>query len=211
MTDASSSVASFCSTIRRTPPASSRITRPYPVASSTTALSTVAAAPLSRWVRMSRGERVVVQERHVAAEHEDVAREVGDLRERDLDGASRAGNLVLVDDDDLGGDAEHGLGDEVAFVPDDHQDALRVQRPRRVEHMTEQRASADAVQHLGSADFIRVPWPAARMTTASWGSVMFSDMLRRQDSNLDLTAPKAVVLPLHHGGPRPPPAQGAAA
>ena len=29
-------------------------------------------------------------------------------------------------------------------------------------------------------------------------------MLRRQDSNLDLTAPKAVVLPLHHGGPRGP-------
>jgi DNA-binding MarR family transcriptional regulator len=27
-------------------------------------------------------------------------------------------------------------------------------------------------------------------------------MLRRQDSNLNLTAPKAVVLPLHHGGPR---------
>ena len=26
--------------------------------------------------------------------------------------------------------------------------------------------------------------------------------LRHQDSNLDLTAPKAVVLPLHHGGPR---------
>ena len=26
-------------------------------------------------------------------------------------------------------------------------------------------------------------------------------MLRRQDSNLDFTAPKAVVLPLHHGGP----------
>ena len=28
-------------------------------------------------------------------------------------------------------------------------------------------------------------------------------MLRRQDSNLDLTAPKAVVLPLHHSGMRP--------
>ena len=27
-------------------------------------------------------------------------------------------------------------------------------------------------------------------------------MLRLQDSNLDLTAPKAVVLPLHQGGPR---------
>lgn len=27
-------------------------------------------------------------------------------------------------------------------------------------------------------------------------------MLRRQDSNLDLTAPKAVVLPLHHSGMR---------
>src|SRR3954451_24715191 len=33
---------------------------------------------------------------------------------------------------------------------------------------------------------------------------MFSVMLRRQDSNLGLTAPKAVVLPLHHGGPRRP-------
>src|SRR6185312_941630 len=33
-------------------------------------------------------------------------------------------------------------------------------------------------------------------------------MLRRQDSNLVLTAPKAVVLPLHHGGPpRPRPDQ----
>ncbi len=48
---------------------------------------------------------------------------------------------------------------------------------------------------------MRVPWPAARTTIAS---VVFSVMLRRQDSNLDLTAPKAVVLPLHHGGPRPP-------
>src|SRR5690606_34014229 len=28
------------------------------------------------------------------------------------------------------------------------------------------------------------------------------DRLRPQDSNLDLTAPKAVVLPLHQGGPR---------
>ncbi|MCU1534270.1 MAG: hypothetical protein JWR53_751 [Glaciihabitans sp.] len=27
-------------------------------------------------------------------------------------------------------------------------------------------------------------------------------LLRLQDSNLDLTAPKAVVLPLHQGGPR---------
>src|SRR5690349_14634696 len=44
---------------------------------------------------------------------------------------------------------------------------------------------------------MRVPWPAARMMMAR----LFSVMLRRQDSNLDLTAPKAVVLPLHHGGP----------
>ena len=34
--------------------------------------------------------------------------------------------------------------------------------------------------------------------------MVFSVMLRRQDSNLGLTAPKAVVLPLHHGGPRRP-------
>lgn len=32
----------------------------------------------------------------------------------------------------------------------------------------------------------------------------FCVMLRRQDSNLDPAAPKAGVLPLHHGGPRSP-------
>src|SRR6188474_3525330 len=53
---------------------------------------------------------------------------------------------------------------------------------------------------LGSEDFMRVPWPAARTMTARPESKM-SVMLRRQDSNLGLTAPKAVVLPLHHGGP----------
>src|SRR5690606_22823896 len=47
---------------------------------------------------------------------------------------------------------------------------------------------------------MRVPCPAARTMMAS----LFSVMLRRQDSNLDLTAPKAVVLPLHYGGPQPP-------
>ena len=57
---------------------------------------------------------------------------------------------------------------------------------------------------FGSEDFMRVPWPAARTITASAASMVFSVMLRRQDSNLDLTAPKAVVLPLHHGGPRRP-------
>src|SRR3954452_3382613 len=57
---------------------------------------------------------------------------------------------------------------------------------------------------LGRDDFMRVPCPAARTMTASEGSATVSDMLRRQDSNLDLTAPKAVVLPLHHGGPAEP-------
>ena len=47
-------------------------------------------------------EGVEVEEGHVTGEHEHVTREVGDGGERDLDGASRAGDLVLIDDDDLG-------------------------------------------------------------------------------------------------------------
>ena len=57
-----------------------------------------------------------------------------------------------------------------------------------------------ACRIFGVRDRMRVPWPAARTTTASSVDEV---MLRRQDSNLDLTAPKAVVLPLHHGGPCP--------
>ena len=56
---------------------------------------------------------------------------------------------------------------------------------------------ASGCRSFGVADFMRVPWPAASTMMASFWS-----MLRHQDSNLVLTAPKAVVLPLHHGGPR---------
>src|SRR5688572_28269755 len=60
-------------------------------------------------------------------------------------------------------------------------------------------APASGCRSFGTTDFMRVPCPAASTMIARLLS-----MLRRQDSNLDLTAPKAVVLPLHHGGPRGP-------
>ena len=48
------------------------------------------------------------------------------------------------------------------------------------------------------------PWPWVPIgQLPAWPStVVTSSELRPQDSNLDLTAPKAVVLPLHQGGTR---------
>ena len=65
---------------------------------------------------------------------------------------------------------------------------------------------ASGCNTFGVADFIRVPAPAAKMTTATCDVLVIRALsalegLRLQDSNLDLTAPKAVVLPLHQGGP----------
>lgn len=43
---------------------------------------------------------------------------------------------------------------------------------------------------------------ADRQLSAWLSTFVNASKLRPQDSNLDLTAPKAVVLPLHQGGPR---------
>ncbi len=94
------------------------------------------------------GQRLVVQERHVAAQDEHIAREVGYPLEGDLDGSAGARDLVLVDHEDLGRDVEDGVGDEVAFVADDHEDVRRLQVPRGVQHVPEERSTPDAVQHL---------------------------------------------------------------
>ena len=145
-----------------------------------------------------RGERVGVEERHVAVQHEHLAVEaVGERRERLLDGATGAGDLVLVDDDDAG---HHRLdlgGDLVALVAHDRDDVRGVEGVRRASTCATIGAPARGCRSFGVADFMRVPWPAASTMMASFWS-----MLRHQDSNLVLTAPKAVVLPLHHGGPR---------
>src|SRR5690625_7800966 len=89
---------------------------------------------------------------------------------------------------------------------------------------TRMKSSCPNVLHqIGHEDCIRVPCPAARMTMAAGFSLTTPTLakgtrlsaridpytsknlirggvvraLRPQDSNLDLTAPKAVVLPLH--------------
>lgn len=48
----------------------------------------------------------------------------------------------------------------------------------------------------------RVSTPTLRLTRATVTPEQATGLLRPQDSNLDLTAPKAVVLPLHQGGSR---------
>ena len=145
-----------------------------------------------------RGERVGVEERHVAVEHEHLALEVvGERRERLLDGAPGAGDLVLVDDDDAG---HHRLdlgGDLVALVAT----TATTWAASRAFAVRSTCATigdpARGCRSFGVADFHARAWPAASTMMASFWS-----MLRHQDSNLVLTAPKAVVLPLHHGGPR---------
>ena len=78
------------------------------------------------------GERVGVEQRHVAVDDEHVAVEVG--RERVdglLDGAAGAGDLVLVDDDALGQLRGDDLGDAVTLVAHDGDDVLRHRALRR--------------------------------------------------------------------------------
>ena len=95
-------------------------------------------------------ERVGVQQRHVAVEHEHLAVEVGRQGgERLLDRTTRAGDLVLIDDDrgrQLGLDRG---GDEVALVAHDGDDVRRVERTRRGEHVRDDRRAGERVQELG--------------------------------------------------------------
>jgi hypothetical protein len=86
---------------------------------------------------------------HVAADDHDVAVEVGgEGLERDLDRASGAGNVVLVDDRHVGVEAEDGAGDRLALVAHDGEDVGRLQRCRGGEHVADQRDPADLVQDL---------------------------------------------------------------
>ena len=114
---------------------------------------TVTAAPEPRW-RATRVDRaLVVEERHVTAQHEDVAVERVELGERDLDRAARAGHVVLIDDVGFGRIGEHGVRDQVALVPDDDEDARGSKTLRGGEHVPDQRAAADAMQHLRQRRF----------------------------------------------------------
>ena len=90
------------------------------------------------------------EQRHVAVQHEHLAVEVGrESRDRLLDGAAGAGDLVLVDDD---GARQLGLdrgGHEVALVANDGDDVRGVERARRGEHVRHDRRARERVQQLG--------------------------------------------------------------
>ena len=104
-----------------------------------------------------RRERVRLQQRNIAAEDHDVAVEVGEGVEGDLDGAPRARHVVLVDHDRVRGLFGDLGGDEVPLVAHHRHHARGLQGLRGGEHVAHERAAADAVQNLGC----RRPHPRA--------------------------------------------------
>jgi hypothetical protein len=126
----SSSVASFCSTIRSGRQHGCR-------------------EPVGPVALEQLGERRGVQQRHVAVQHEHLAGEVGRQRlDGLLDGAARAGDLVLVDDDRAGQFGLDRPGDEVALVPHDGDDVRGVERTCGGEHVRDDRRPRERVQDL---------------------------------------------------------------
>ena len=122
--------------------------------------------------REELGERARVEQRDVSGDDDDRAREavtdptslvtLGDARlgrlgvgrrvehtERALDRAARAGDVVLVDDEDRGVDAHRVARHRLAFVPDDDRHTLRAQTLRRGDGMTEHAAPREGVEDLG--------------------------------------------------------------
>ena len=79
-----------------------------------------------------------VEQGDVAADDHDLALEaLGQSRDRELDGASRAGDLVLVDDDHLGHELDDHGRDGIPFVPDDGDDVRRRELASGREHMSD--------------------------------------------------------------------------
>ena len=86
--------------------------------------------------------------------------------QRALNGAACAWNLILIGDED-GGIHRHGLlHNAVAFVADDDDEPVRVERAARVDGVAEQGTPRNRVQDLRGARFHP---PAARTTTAAGG------------------------------------------
>jgi hypothetical protein len=96
-----------------------------------------------------RAERRVVEERHVGADDDDVAVEVGGQRlDGLLDGTTGAGHVVLVDDDGAGAGLDDARDDAVALVPHDRDEVLGLERRGGLEHVLDQGQARQPVQHL---------------------------------------------------------------
>ncbi len=94
-------------------------------------------------------QRAGIQQRYVAADHDDLAVEVEQGRHADLDRAPGAGDLVLIDDDRLGKELGDGLGHGIPLMVDDDHDPRGVQFAGGGEHVPDHRHPGDRMQHLG--------------------------------------------------------------
>ena len=96
------------------------------------------------------GEGRRIEQRNVAADNHDVARETGRQRSQCLlDRTPGAGRLILVDDDRLGKQVEHDARDDVALVAHDHRDVSGADFARRGEHVPDDRNPRERVKDLG--------------------------------------------------------------
>ncbi len=156
-------LASRSSTIACTRPAASRTMRPSPAGSGTFAVST------ARWPasasRTSAASASGGHERDVADRHERHA-VAGQRVQRDARGVAGAARRILQHEREVGRGERRAH--RVGAVADDHRDGPRRERraPRRSRSETTGRP-ASGCSTLGSAECIRLPWPAARTTTLS--------------------------------------------
>ncbi len=93
-----------------------------------------------------------VQQRHVAADDDDLTLEVvRQCGEAELDGATGAGDVVLVDEDRLGQQLVDGARDRVALVPHHRHHELGRELAGAGQHVADERHPGERMQHLGAA------------------------------------------------------------
>src|SRR5699024_7474143 len=98
-----------------------------------------------------------VQQRHVTIGDQDRAGGGRDLVEAALDGASGAGDLVLVGDGDLGRVIGQVLGDPLALVPQHHHQLGGAGPLGGGRRLDQQLPSSDGVEDLGGAGLHACP------------------------------------------------------
>ena len=212
VTASSAALASLCSTTRATVPSASRITRPYPVGSSITLVSRVAAAAVVQ-MRARRARRVL---RWSAAARRRARPAPSLLRPapvRRVPVAPRARCRAARPARPAVRPARPARGARSTSSrrwPTTTTVLRGVQRPRRGEHVLEHRAAGEAVQHLRQGRRLH-PGALARgedddregRSHAGFGHAVGSPFARvdalwlgDSDSNRDCTAPKAGGLPI---------------
>ena len=158
------------------------------------------------------GDRLGLQERVVAGQHEDVVLGVEVVerarRERDAHRVAGAALHVLLDELDrhLGDELLlERLGDPLGAVTDDDHDPLERQLGERVDHVQHHRAAAQLVQHLRRARTDARALPGGQhdggeraVATHESAPTAPQRAARGEGFEPSLRASKDLVLPLHH-------------